>query len=230
MAIIKIIKNLSGSTQQIINADVANNGSFIIPVELWFMAANDIDLRAKINSGQFVVNDGTSDLSASDGILHIDRFQFDSANKITFDNSSNGFVATNTQTAIEESKTTAIGKARFTIVTTFNSTVGGNNWLGYNELLPGNVTPIRIPVSCTLKEITLSWNGTSVDGTFVLYKNGTSAGNIIYTSSSISNQSGGIIFTGLNLSFVNGDYYIGRWTDSGDNPSDMAVVYFFQTT
>jgi len=230
MTITKIVKNVSGSTQQIINADVANNGTFNIPVELWFMAANDTTLITKINNGQFIINDGTSDLSAANGVLHIERFQFDSSNKISFDNTSNGFTSTNAQSAIEESKNTAVGKARFTIVTTFNSTVGNNNWLGYNELLPGNITPIRIPVSCVLKEITFSWSGAAVDGRYDLYKNGTAGGNIAYQTPNIVNQANGINITGLNLSFVAGNFFIGRWIDNGDNPSDMAVVYFFQTT
>lgn len=230
MVIIKIIKNVSGSTQQIVNADVANNGSFNISPELWLAASNDSDLRTKITNGTLVVNNGTSDLSANEGLIHLDRFQFDDAENITFDNSSNGFTSTNAQNAIEESKNTAVGKARFTITTTFNSTVGNNNWLGYNELLPGNVTPIRIPVSCTLKEITFSWSGASVDGRYDLYKNGTAGGNIVYQTPNIVNQANGINITGLNLSFVNGDFFVGRWIDTGDNPSDMAVVYFFQTT
>lgn len=230
MAITKIIKNVSGVTQQIVNADVANNGSFSISPELWLAASNDSDLRTKITNGTFVVNNGTSDLSPSEGLVHLDRFQFDDAENITFDNSSNGFLSNNTQDAIEESKNTAVGKARFAITTVFNGTIGNNAWLGYSELLPGNTTPIRIPTSCILKEITLSWNGASVDGRFSIYKNGTAGGNIVYQSPNIVNQSGGIVFTDINISFVNGDFFVGRWTDNGDNPSDMAVVYFFQTT
>lgn len=146
-----------------------------------------------------------------------------------FDNSSNGFTATNSQAAIEEAKATAISKVRFTIVTTFNSVVGNNSWLGYNELLPGDVVGIRLPVACKLKEVSVSYNGASVDGRIDLYKNGTGAGQIIDNTTFIfTNQANGKTFTGLNLSFAANDIMRGRWIDLGDNPSDMAVVYYFE--
>lgn len=144
-----------------------------------------------------------------------------------FDNTSNGFTASNVQTAIEEAKTSAPGKARASITCTFNGVIGANQWLGYNELLPGNTVPIRIPWDCTLKEVTVSYaSGTAVDGQIRIYKNGTAAGNIVYTET-FTNQNDGKNFS-PNLSFVSGDTLRGRWVDTGDNPNDMAIVYFFQ--
>lgn len=141
-----------------------------------------------------------------------------------FDNSSNGFAANQVQSAIEEAR--ANPAARVSIVTAFNGTVGNNQWLGYNELLPGNLTPIRLPWACKMQEISLSFKGAAVDGRFEIYKNGFLAGNLIY-SNTMTNQNGGKLITGLTLQFAANDYFSGKWVDLGDNPSDMAVTYFF---
>lgn len=144
-----------------------------------------------------------------------------------FDNTSNGFTATNVQTGIEEAKNTATGLPRFTIVTSFNGTVSNNQWLGYNELIPGNVTPIVVPVKCKLTEISVSFNGSSVDGRLDVYKNGTNPGDIVVNTFTFTNVNTSQTVTGLNVSLNPGDNIRGRWIDSGENPSDMAVVYYF---
>lgn len=145
---------------------------------------------------------------------------------IPFDNSANGFAAIEVQAAIEEAKNTAPGKARASITTTFNGVIGANQWLGYSELLPGDIVPIRIPFGCTLREVSVSWSGASVDGQLKLFKNGTSdPANVIYTQT-FTNQSGGGSFT-ANQAFAADDLLRGRWIDQGDNPTFMAIVYFF---
>jgi hypothetical protein len=147
------------------------------------------------------------------------------ARAVPFDNTSNGFVADEVQTAIEEAKDTAIGKARVTMTSLMNGTVGADNWLGPNELIPGDTVPFRIPWNCTLKEITASFPTLSVDGAMVIYKNGTGAGQIVYTET-FTNVDGGKTFT-PNLSLAAGDLLRLRWTDRGQNPSDMATTMFF---
>lgn len=147
------------------------------------------------------------------------------ARAVPFDNTSNGFTADEVQSAIEEAKNTAPGKARVTMTSLMNGTVGANNWLGYSELLPGDTVPFRIPWDCTLVEVTASFPTLSVDGAIVFYKNGTGAGQIVYTET-FTNVDGGKNFT-PNLSFVAGDLLRLRWTDSGTNPADMATTMFF---
>lgn len=144
---------------------------------------------------------------------------------VPFDNATNGFTATDAQAAIEEAKNTAPGKARASITTFFNGVINNNQWLGYNDALPGDLVPIRLPFACTLKEMTISWSGAAVDGVLKLYKNGTAdPANVVY-SRTFSNQANGDYFT-VDASFAAGDTLRGRWTDQGDNPSDMAIVYF----
>lgn len=157
---------------------------------------------------------------------------------VLFNNLTNGFSATESQTAIEEAKNKALGGSRFTLICTFNGTVGNNNWLGYNELLPGNQIPIRLPLKCRIREISFSYNqntllgvplsSENIDGQFQIYKNGlTDPTNVIYTETFI-NQPGGKNVIGLSLDIAAGDFIVGKWIDTGDNPSDMAIVYFFE--
>lgn len=229
----KIIKNNTASPVSIkfLGLTIPASSQITIQPEDYLLLSSTsavAELTTLINAGTLIVNNGTYNLTISDSLKYI--LYPDSAKNQEFDNASNGFTAKFTQTAIEEAKATAVGKPRFTIVTTFNSTIGNNNWLGYNELLPGNVTPIRLPMGCSLRELSFSWSGVAVDGKYELYKNGTAIGNRIYQGPSWTNQNSGAIITGLNLTFVSGDYIVGKWIDTGDNPSDMALVYYFQIT
>ena len=140
-----------------------------------------------------------------------------------------GILSINVQDAIEEAKATAVAKVRFTIVTLHNGNVTNNQWFGYSEALPGNLVGIRLPFACKLKEISSSFSGTSVDGIIVLYKNGVTAGDILDdTSFVLSDITSGIVFSGINYTFAADDVLRARWTDTGTNPSDMAIVYYFE--
>lgn len=191
-----------------------------------YVAAKGIALEN--NDNRIIDLDGSGNIQFKDAVetTAISVRKLRTANQNIFDNTLNGFIATDVQAAIEESKTSAPGKARASVTCTFNGAIGNNNWLGYNELLPGNTVPIRVPWNSTLKEITVSYtSGVAVDGQLVIYKNGTAAGNIVHTET-FTNQSDGKNIT-LSLSLTSGDTIRGRWRDTGDNPSDMAIVYFF---
>jgi hypothetical protein len=183
-------------------------------------------------NGQFVIDSADNKLKVWNATRWI--ILGDAVNQV-FNNSINGFTATETQSAIEEAKTSAIAKARFTIVTVFNGTIGNNNWLGYNELVPGNQVPIRIPIGCKVKEISFAYKNTLlssdyIDGKFKLFKNGfTNPTHVIHTEQ-FTDQLGGKNVVGLNLVLVGGDFIVGKWIDEGNNPSDMAIVYFFEVT
>lgn len=147
-----------------------------------------------------------------------------------FSNSGNGFTSTNVQSAIEEARSTAVSKARFALTFTHNGTVGNNTWLGFSELVPSNTTPIIVPINCILSELAMSFAGANVDGVLLIYKNGTTnPTNVIY-SNTFTNQNLYKLMTGLNLSLVAGDQLRAQWQDTGDNPNDAALQWFFKAT
>ena len=68
MAIIKRLKNTSGSDKIILTRTVSDQGYYYLPTNLWVEVLEDVDLLDDINSGNLTVNDGQNDLSAIDGI------------------------------------------------------------------------------------------------------------------------------------------------------------------
>lgn len=134
----------------------------------------------------------------------------------------------NVQDAIVEALNNAVAKPRLGIVTTHNGAIGNNQWLGYDNLLPGNQVPIIVPVNCQMKEITFSYVNASVDGKFQLYKNGLAGGNIVHTVQ-FTNQDSPLVAVIPDIPFSASDYFVGRWVDEGTNPSDLAVTYFLQS-
>lgn len=148
---------------------------------------------------------------------------------IPFNNSSNGFSANQVQPAIEEARNTAVGKARYAMVFVHNSTVGNNNWLGFSELVPSNTTPLVVPVGSKLSELAFSFAGSNVSGYMKIYKNGTDAGNVVYTMT-LTNDNVYKLATNVNVTLVSGDLLRAQWIDTGNNPNDACLQFFFQTT
>ncbi len=75
MAIIKRLKNNSGSSKFILTRSVDDQDYYNIPVNLWLQANNDTDITDDIVSGDLVVNNGVEDLSSSDGLNWLSKFE-----------------------------------------------------------------------------------------------------------------------------------------------------------
>jgi transcription termination factor Rho len=78
MALIKRLKNNTGSTLNILTQPVTAGNYLEIQFRFWLKVANDIQTQdiiyTQINDGTLVVNDGTSDLSLPDGLAHLQKF------------------------------------------------------------------------------------------------------------------------------------------------------------
>lgn len=144
-----------------------------------------------------------------------------------FDNSTNGFVASDVQTAIEEAKATAEGFPRAGLVLTNNSTLSNGNWITYSELLAN--PRILFPVKIRLKEISWNNSNTSLGAfDFVFYKNGQLAGDIVYAytapAGDLTNGYGYFAFPS-NLDFNAGDsLFIKYVKPSGASISDLGLA------
>lgn len=68
LEIIKILRNETAGTLEILNVEVAANGSYTVPKSQWGNLADDADLQTLVTSGDIVVNDGTSDLTPTLGV------------------------------------------------------------------------------------------------------------------------------------------------------------------
>lgn len=150
------------------------------------------------------------------------------AETIPFDNSTNGFIAEDTQAAIEEAKANAEGFPRAGLSLTHNGTVGDLAWITYTELLAN--PRIVFPVNTRLKEITWSNANISIRAMSIkIYKNGQAGGDLIDTRIvPAGERTAGFGFYAYptNLDFVAGDtmYVQVDYTAAGTNMSDLAIV------
>lgn len=144
------------------------------------------------------------------------------AASVPFDNSTNGFTAENTQSAIEEAKQNAEGFPRAGVRSTYNSTISNNSWLGPNELLPN--TPLLIaPVALKLNEI--SWSNQATNVRFrIQFRTVSRTGTIFYTLTVASTNPGYGIATGINFTIPAGTPIHAQYLDDGTNCSDMDLI------
>jgi hypothetical protein len=150
------------------------------------------------------------------------------AKSVPFDNSINGFTATDTQTAIEEAKQNSEGFPRAGLTLTANGTVTTGSWITYSELLAN--PRILFPVNIRLKEITWVNANTSLGAfTFEFYKNGqVNPTNLVftYTPTAADRTAGyGYYAWSSNLDFNAGEsVYIKYVKPSGTSLSDLALI------
>lgn len=144
------------------------------------------------------------------------------ANNIPFDNTTNGFTATDTQDAIEESKTYVEAFPRACCRSIYNGTIGNNSWLGPTELLP-NTPLITFPVNTKLNEI--SWSNATSDVRFrIQFRTVSKTGTIFYTLTVNTTNTGTGYVTGLNYTFTPGSVIYAQYLDDGTNCSDMDLI------
>lgn len=144
------------------------------------------------------------------------------AQAVPFDNTTNGFISTDAQAAIEEAKQNAEGFPRAGIRSSYNGTVSANQWLGPNELLPN--TPLLVtPVKIVIKEIT--WANQSTNVAFrIQFRLNSRTGTILYTMTVTSPNSGYGYVNGLNIVLNPGETIHAQYLDDGTNCSDMDLV------
>lgn len=139
-----------------------------------------------------------------------------------FDNSANDFIADNAQEAIEEARLFAQGFPRSGIRVTANGTVGNNDWLGPNELLP-NTPMATFPVKVQINEI--SWANQNTDVEFhIEFRSASKTGTIFYTLTVTSPNSGSGFVNGLTFEFPAGTTIWAQYKDDGQNMSDAEVT------
>lgn len=151
------------------------------------------------------------------------------AESIPFDNNPDGtpiFTQSspkNVQEAISaggEKAQVALDTPRYTILLQNNGTVSNNTFIGYDSLIPGDSTPVIIPIKSQLIEYTFS-NSNSADFTLEFRKN-TLVGTPFYSDPRTSTQF--YAEDGIDESFEAGDEIYIKYIDNGTNSSDAVIV------
>lgn len=146
------------------------------------------------------------------------RTQF--ASQVPFDNTSNGFVATDTQAAIEE-VTAASNATRFMVLSGFDGTASTGRFLEFITNIPSNTTPFIMARAGSIKELSLGCSVNST-GTVQVLKNGSLITSISLTAAKKNSV------TGLSLSLAALDE-ISVKVSSGSIPKPIMFI-FLQTS
>jgi len=146
------------------------------------------------------------------------------AEETPFDNSTNDFISDNTQEAIEEAKQNAEGFPRAGIRSLQNGTVGNNDWLGPNELMPD--TPMAVfPVKTKINEITWANDLDRTNREFrIQFRSVSKTGAIFYTLDVNSPNPGYGYVANVDEVFNAGTAIFAQYLDDGNNCADLSVT------
>lgn len=115
----------------------------------------------------------------------------------------------------------ALDTPRYTILLQNNGTVSNNTFIGYDSLIPGDSTPVIIPIDSQVLEFTFSNSRSNADYTLEFRKNGTGVATF-YTVSKTNTQ----FFTDntIDETFDAGDQIYIKYLDDGNNASDAVIL------
>jgi hypothetical protein len=106
------------------------------------------------------------------------------ARAIPFDNSTNGWIATETQSAIEEAKSQSIATVGGAITFGFDGNASSGRWLETFTNIASNLTGYVIAGNKTLRGLSIAGaTGSTYTATVTLYKNGVLFETISLTAS-----------------------------------------------
>lgn len=152
------------------------------------------------------------------------------ASEIPFDNNPNGTpvftesTPENVQEALEasgEKGQLALDTPRYTILLQNNGVVSGGTFIGYDSLIPGDATPVIIPINSQLIEFTWSNSRSTADFTLIFRRNSTTT-TAFYSTSRTNAQF--FAEDGVDQIFDAGDQIYIQYQDDGGNASDAVIV------
>jgi len=147
------------------------------------------------------------------------------AESIPFDNDTNGFTSDNVQDAIEEVEDIAT-PLRVPINLIYNGTLSNGDFIGYSNLLPGDDTPVIIPITGSFVEFT--WSNKNASADFALeFRLNSTVGTPFFTWSVDNTQTAAVIVPPEPVTI--GDEIYVKYIDEGSNASDAAIVLLFRS-
>jgi hypothetical protein len=142
------------------------------------------------------------------------------ARAIPFDNSTNGFVSTESQAAIEEARNEGQDASRGPTICSFDGNAATGRWLEFAANNPSNDNPYVVAEPGQIRALSISASANST-GTVQIKKNGTNITSISLSASRYASV------TGLSLSLANLDL-ISSQVSSG-SITRPTVFIFIQT-
>lgn len=121
---------------------------------------------------------------------------------VPFDNSTNGFISTEVQSAIEEARATAEGRARFMANCGFDGNAGVGRYLEFNSNVDSNIAGLVLPRAAHLWELALVHSANSAVTFQVLSWNGTTETLITSISTTAAQRKAAV--TGLDIALASG--------------------------
>lgn len=157
------------------------------------------------------------------------------ADQVSFDNEPEGtpiFTQSSPETVQEaisaggEKAQIALDTPRYTILLQNNGTVSNNTFIGYDSLIPGDATPVIIPVKSQFLEFTFSNANNNADYTLEFRKN-TLVGTPFFSASKTNTQ----FFSqdGVDEPFDAGDQIYVKYIDDGNSASDAVILLTFKS-
>lgn len=237
---IKIFKNttLSDIELQEIGITVLASSQYTLNTEEYAKSAgidSITEISPYITSGDIVINDGVDDITVANGFILQEAIDYISspvfAGHIRFaaePERSNGYTKKNVQEAIEQTRTSGIGKI-------LNFFFGGNGnvankWLGYgNSSSASDIVPLVLPQNSDFKGITYVNENNNSSTNLEVYKNG-----VLLSIIEIRNKRWAYIAGISGTSFSQGDrisVFFRKVTGGGFiNPAVPEVTLIFKLT
>ena len=150
----------------------------------------------------------------------------DVAESVPFDNEGNGFDSDNVQDAIEEVDS-EINPLRVPINLIYNGTLSNGDFIGYSNLLPGDETPIIIPITGSFVEFT--WSNKNANADFALeFRLNSTVGTPFFTWSVDNTQTAAVVLPTPESVTIGDEIYV-KYIDEGTNAQDAAIVLLFKS-
>jgi len=237
----KILKNTTVSIIDIPDTGIsipATPGTYVIPEQDYLLWAASVDIVAKVNSGDIIVNTGTVDLSATAGLRYLSYSE--RANV-----SLNGSVITNAISSLDiqgDATAVDVGSGRVNIVVGQTGTPVGklytvqgfgtgttaDKWLNVEHPSSTSLTnPLIVPGGGNAVSITYSNSNNSSETDVKIYKNG----SLAYTWQVRNKRVAWKILNAGLFSVAQGDrisIYVKKVT--GTDPKDPLVVISMMMT
>lgn len=119
-----------------------------------------------------------------------------------------------------------VAPLRVPISLVHNGTVGNNTFIGYSNLLPGDSTPIVVPITGTFTGFT--WSNSNSTADFALeFRLVSTTATKFFTWTATNTQTSSVVLPTPEAVTTGQKFYV-KYLDQGDNSSDAVIILQFR--